>query len=56
MESGTPEAIESRRIARWKMMSPDERLEALAKLRREVLGHDAERLERTYRRVEVPRR
>lgn len=56
VEVGTPEEIEARRIARWRAMTPNQRLAALAEIRRQVLGTDEERLERTYRIVTVPRR
>ena len=56
IESGTPEEIEQRRIEKWRTMPANLRLEALAQLRREVLGTDEQQLERTYRIVKVPRR
>jgi hypothetical protein len=56
IEVGTVEEMEAKRLDYWRSLTPQERLDMMFAIRREVLGDDAERLERTYRIVEVPRR
>lgn len=56
IEVGSVEEMEQMRLEYWRSLKPQERLDLMAVIRREVLGDDAERLERTYRLVEVPRR
>ena len=56
VEVGDPEQLEIQRVAKWKAMSPQERLDAMIYLNRIWRGNDGIRLERTYRIVTVARR
>ena len=55
IEVGSVEEMEAKRLDYWRSLTPQQRLDMMFVIRREVLGEDAERLERTYRIVEVPR-
>jgi hypothetical protein len=53
---GTPEEIDAQRIEYWRAQDPNFRVSVVAELRKLYLGENAERLERTYRDVELPQR
>ena len=54
IEVGSVEEMEAKRLDYWRSLTAQERLDMMFTIRREVLDEDAERLERTYRIVEVP--
>ena len=51
--AGTADEMERQRIEKWRLMAPQQRLDAMWELWDRARGADARRLQRVYRVVEV---